>query len=166
MSPRVPIKVALFTAIIVCSLLIMTTSSGNTIAAAPGAPEQLTYHSGDNFVNLAWLPPSSDSGSGLTNYTVYRGTSVEDMEFLANVTANITAYHDDDVSVRDTYYYCVTVWNQDNESASSNAVVVTIESIEKTDDGTLLSIVAIAISVVALQLAIVALWVMIRKAIK
>src|SRR5439155_6272817 len=49
-----------------------TPVSGQTV---PSPPRSLSAAAGDARVTLGWLAPSSDGGSPITNYTIYRGTS-------------------------------------------------------------------------------------------
>src|SRR5207253_2636891 len=48
-----------------------TPVSGQTV---PSPPRSLSAAAGDARVTLGWLAPSSDGGSPITNYTIYRGT--------------------------------------------------------------------------------------------
>ena len=44
-------------------------------ATAPSAPQSLQATAGNAQVSLAWSAPSSDGGSAITGYSVYRGTA-------------------------------------------------------------------------------------------
>ena len=48
---------------------------GHAGATAPSAPQSLGATAGNNQVSLAWSAPSSNGGSALTSYTVYRSTT-------------------------------------------------------------------------------------------
>ena len=47
----------------------------NTVVTTPSAPHSQTATTGELFVSLTWATPSSDGGSTITGYYVYRGTS-------------------------------------------------------------------------------------------
>src|SRR5207253_2065039 len=77
---------------------------------APGAPRDLGAVAGDATVALAWSPPSSDGGSAITNYKVYRGTISGQLSLLATLP-NVLSYTDSAVTNGQTYYYKVTAVN-------------------------------------------------------
>src|SRR5207253_2885637 len=79
---------------------------------------------GDAAVVLTWSPPSSDGGSPITNYKVYRGTSHNGETFLADA-GPVLAYTDTSVTNGQTYYYEVTAENSVGEGPRSNEVSAT-----------------------------------------
>jgi titin len=90
----------------------------------PSAPLGLMAASGDSYVDLTWNPPSSDGGTPITNYTIYRGTSPGVKAFLIEI-GNITFYNDITVTNGITYYYNVSAKNNVGESSFSNDVSAT-----------------------------------------
>ena len=96
----------------------------NAPATPPGAPQSLTATAGDAAVVLTWSPPSSDGGSPITNYKVYRGTSHNGETFLADA-GPVLAYTDTSVTNGQTYYYEVTAENSVGEGPRSNEVSAT-----------------------------------------
>ena len=94
------------------NLASATPQSGQT---APSPPRSLSAAAGDARVALTWLDPSSDGGSPITNYTVYRGTTPGG-ESLLTTLGNVTSYTDATVTNGVTYYYVVTAVNGVGES--------------------------------------------------
>src|SRR5205807_10338069 len=93
-------------------------------ATPPGAPQSLTATAGDAAVVLTWSPPSSDGGSPITNYKVYRGTSHNGETFLADA-GPVLAYTDTSVTNGQKYYYQVTAAKSVGEGPRSNEVSAT-----------------------------------------
>src|SRR5438309_9192559 len=85
----------------------------------PGAPRDLGAVAGDATVALAWSSPSSDGGSAITNYKVYRGTISGQLSLLATLP-NVLSYTDSAVTNGQTYYYKVTAVNAVGEGPRSN----------------------------------------------
>src|SRR5216117_3787688 len=88
-------------------------------AGPPGAPQGLVATAGDATVALAWSSPSSDGGSAITNYKVYRGTISGQLSLLATLP-NVLSYTDSAVTNGQTYYYKVTAVNAVGEGPRSN----------------------------------------------
>src|SRR5205809_931795 len=86
---------------------------------APGAPRDLGAVAGNATVALAWSSPSSDGGSAITNYKVYRGTISGQLSLLATLP-NVLSYTDSAVTNGQTYYYKVTAVNAVGEGPRSN----------------------------------------------
>src|SRR5262249_52821170 len=95
-------------------------NEGNaTPATAPGAPNLTGAAPGTNSVSLAWSAPSSNGGSAITNYKVYRSTA-SGTETLLTTLGNVTSFTDTGLAAGVTYYYQVTAVNAPGESARSN----------------------------------------------
>src|SRR5437773_7235764 len=78
-----------------------------TPATQPGAPQGLSAAPGDATVSLTWSPPSSNGGSPITNYRVYRGFT-SGGETLLTTLGVVTSYSDTAVTNGVTYYYEVS----------------------------------------------------------
>ena len=92
-------------------------------ATVPSAPRTLTGIASNSSVKLSWLAPTSNGGSPITGYSVYRGTSAggESATPLAtNVTA--TTFTDTSAVNGSTYFYTVAAVNAIGPSAPSNEI--------------------------------------------
>src|SRR2546421_200467 len=93
-------------------------------ATPPGAPQGLSATAGDATVTLTWSPPSSNGGSPITNYRIYRGTA-SGSETLITTIGNLLTYSDGAVSNGVTYYYQVSAVNNVGEGPRSNEASAT-----------------------------------------
>ncbi len=125
----------------------------------PSPPINLTAEAGDAYVDLSWEVPLDDGGSQITEYRVYRGTSVGDEALLKIVSGSLTSYRDTTVDNGYTYYYYVTAVNNIGESDPSNEATATPKSAEiaagSSDSGTLMFLgllVLVALGIVILLL--------------
>ncbi len=94
------------------------------VQTVPSAPQNLVATAGSAQVTLSWSAPSSDGGSAITGYKVYRGT-VTGGETLLTTVGNVLTYSDATVTNGVTYYYYVTAVNSVGESAKSNEASAT-----------------------------------------
>ncbi|MDO8429737.1 MAG: fibronectin type III domain-containing protein, partial [bacterium] len=90
-----------------------------TVNASPNAPRDLTATGGTGQIILNWQAPSSDGGSAITNYKIYRGTT-SGGETLLTTVGNVLTYSDTSVSGGTTYYYKVSAVNGIGEGVQSN----------------------------------------------
>ncbi|MDD1756995.1 MAG: fibronectin type III domain-containing protein, partial [Methanomassiliicoccales archaeon] len=95
-----------------------------TPGTVPSAPLGLIATPGDSFINLTWMPPASDGGSPILNYTIYRGASPGGESFLLTIEAS-PSYVDSGLSNSVTYYYKVSATNARGEGALSNEASAT-----------------------------------------
>ena len=91
---------------------------------APSAPRNLAATGGNAQVTLNWQAPSSDGGSPITNYKIYRGL-VPGGESLLTTVGNVLTYTDAAVTNGIPYYYQVTAVNSPGEGAKSNEASAT-----------------------------------------
>jgi fibronectin type 3 domain-containing protein len=102
-----------------------TGSPSNTLSATPrtvpSAPQNLTAvpHKTKG-VNLAWTAPSTNGGSAITGYRIYRRTSGGSLVLVATVSASTVSYHDTTTSKGTQYFYVVRATNVAGEGAASN----------------------------------------------
>jgi fibronectin type 3 domain-containing protein len=83
----------------------------------PTAAQQLTATSGNATAHITWTPPTSDGGSTVSSYRVYRRTSSSSTTFIATVTT--TSYDDNAVTNGTTYIYSVSAVNAVGEGPLS-----------------------------------------------
>jgi len=89
-------------------------------SSSPSAPTGLSaVVVSSSQINLSWTAPSSNGGSAITGYKVYRGTA-SGSETLLVPTGNATSYNDTVVTSGQFYFYKVTAVNSVGESPQSN----------------------------------------------
>ncbi|HEV2890257.1 MAG TPA: fibronectin type III domain-containing protein [Frankiaceae bacterium] len=94
---------------------------------APGAPTLNTATSGNAEVSLSWTAPSSDGGSAISGYKVYRATSSTGTRVQLTTggcggTVLTTSCTDNTVTNGTTYWYDVRAVNNAGTSGSSNVL--------------------------------------------
>src|SRR5579872_4750357 len=97
-------------------------ASGTGTVTVPGSPTGLTATAGNSQVLLSWNAPSSNGGSAITGYNIYRGviSGGEGTTPVATVSGSTLSYTDTGLTNGVTYYYKVTAVNSIGESAQSN----------------------------------------------
>src|SRR5437016_1749395 len=96
----------------------------NPAPTVPSALQDLQGTAGDGRVTLTWHAPSSDGGSPITGYRIYRRTGSGSYSLIATVPAGLT-YADTGVTNGVTYVYQVSATNAVGEAPRSNEVSVT-----------------------------------------
>jgi len=84
----------------------------------------LAGSAGSGVVNLTWSAPSTDGGSAITGYRIYRATTAGSEIFLIAV-GNVTTYADTGVTNGTPYFYKVAAVNSVGESVQSNEASAT-----------------------------------------
>ena len=97
----------------------------------PYVPRDLNATGSNNRVLLTWNAPAHDGGSPITNYMIYRDTSIGGIEFLAEI-GNVLEYTDDDVTNGQNYYYRISAKNAVDESQWTYWVNVAPDNQEPT----------------------------------
>jgi fibronectin type 3 domain-containing protein len=112
-----------------------TEASATPQATAPSAPLTLVASGGNASVALSWAAPTTDGGSGLTGYNVYRGTSAGGEAAIALATGmTLTSFTDTTAANGSTYYYKVVAVNtvgispQSNEASATPQQAATVAS--------------------------------------
>ncbi len=71
-----------------------------------------------NGIKLSWDPPSSDGGSEITNYKIYRGSSPNNELFHEQI-GNVLTFVDTDILNYNKYYYRISAVNSIGEGIQS-----------------------------------------------
>ena len=79
---------------------------------------------GNGQVTLTWQAPSSNGGSAITNYKIYRGTA-SGGEVLVAMLGNVLSWTDTGRTNGQTYYYTISAVNSYGESQQSIEVSAT-----------------------------------------
>jgi hypothetical protein len=88
----------------------------------PDPPTGLRVDGGDRSAQLTWGPPTSDGGSPVLGYCVYRGLTSEGMTLLARLTTPEPGHLDEGLENTWTYYYSVSAFNANGEGRASEFV--------------------------------------------
>ncbi len=89
-------------------------------SSPPSEPRNLTATGHDGYVALSWDPPTSDGGTPVENYKIYR-----DGSHIGSVSAPTTTYDDTAVTNGNTYEYYITAVNAAGEGPASDTDTAT-----------------------------------------
>jgi fibronectin type 3 domain-containing protein len=98
--------------------------ASSTPATIPMAPQSPAANPGDAQATLIWTAPSSNGGSSITGYKVYR-SEVAGTETLLTTLGNVLTYINSGLTNGHTYYYKVSAVNSVGEGPLSNEVSAT-----------------------------------------
>ncbi len=93
--------------------------------ALPGPPRNLNAVGNDRSVTLTWDRPADDGGADISNYSIVRGTSADDMEVLFDADPTSSRYLDFDVVPGTTYHYAVCAISEAGVGQASHVVQAT-----------------------------------------
>jgi len=99
----------------------LSTEVRTAIPTLPDAPENVKIKPGVGQLNISWSPPFFDGGIEITNYRIYRGSSVEDMTMLKEL-GNVYFYADNALNEGELYCYYVRAQNSKGEGAKSPVI--------------------------------------------
>ena len=77
-------------------------------------------------IKLNWDIPTSNGGSAIIQYVVFKGTSPYNLVILNYIDANLLSFIDTNVVNGNIYYYAVSAKNELGESTTSNVVSTNI----------------------------------------
>ncbi len=93
---------------------------------APSAPTSLIATQASGKISLSWTAPTSNGGSSITSYYIYRGTAAGSESATAIGTSTALTYADQNVVAGTKYYYVVKAVNVVGLSTPSNEASFTI----------------------------------------
>jgi titin len=99
-------------------------SGAMPLPTLPAPPLDLVARAESGKVFLTWSAPDSDGGSPILGFRIYRGTTLETMEFFA--TAEETSYEDFGLQDGGTYIYSVAAVNEVGEGERTDGVAATL----------------------------------------
>ncbi len=91
----------------------------------PSYPENLRGSSGNESALLNWDRSRFDGRAPINGYNVYRKTSTQELQKIAEVMEDTSQFTDDNLSNEVTYTYMVTAFNEYGESPYSNSINLT-----------------------------------------
>jgi hypothetical protein len=91
-----------------------------TPRAVPTAPRNVTAKAAGTGITVKWLAPTSNGGSAITGFRIYRGTTSTSGVAIATVSASALSFVDTTAPKKATSYYWVTAINVVGESPRSN----------------------------------------------
>ena len=145
-----------------------STEAMATPVTVPLQPLALQATAGYHLVTLTWAAPSSDGGSAITGYRIYRGTSGGSETLLASV-GNTSSYTDTGLTAGQAYYYEVAAVNAAGEGAMSSEASATPSS-PPSEVGTAgtpanesVSLVLVVLAIIILTIAAVLMFANLRK---
>ncbi|MFW3146998.1 MAG: fibronectin type III domain-containing protein [Thermoplasmatota archaeon] len=89
------------------------------IQSIPSSPVNFTAREDNGFIALEWEPPADDGNSRITNYSIYRGTNLENLAPMSRI-GPLQNFTDSDVEIGKLYYYSVSAENRFGEGSLSH----------------------------------------------
>ncbi|MCE5296553.1 MAG: fibronectin type III domain-containing protein [Euryarchaeota archaeon] len=93
-----------------------------TPMTVPNPPLSLTGTSWDHYVTLTWDEPVDDGGSEILAYNIYKGSTMDALEFIG--TTNLTTFIVAGLEISLEYHYQVSAVNSAGEGDMSNMIKI------------------------------------------
>ncbi|MEM4265217.1 MAG: fibronectin type III domain-containing protein, partial [Thermoplasmata archaeon] len=101
----------------------------------PGVPVNLSATFYDNRIILAWSPPSTNGGTPITHYYIYRSEGQSDFSLLVIVNSSTVTWDDISVIEEKIYSYKLRARNAVGFSCYSEVVTIMTSSREDVSEG-------------------------------
>jgi predicted phage tail protein len=89
----------------------------------PGTPRNVTATTNSTKgINLAWQAPTSNGGSAITQYRIYRSTTSGTETLLTSVSGTTLTYRDTSTKRGTTYFYVIRAVNSVGVGPNSSEV--------------------------------------------
>ncbi len=90
--------------------------------AVPSPPRNLSINATENYIQISWEPPEDDGGTRVIAYDLYKGPTIDQIEYFKRIDVIKNSYQDSDLKVGQTYHYYLTASNFVGESSPSDIV--------------------------------------------
>src|SRR5438094_3929669 len=107
----------------------LSNEASATAITVPTAPQNLQATAGTRNITISWQPPTSDGGSAITGYKVYRSTSSGTETGYVNL-GNVNSYTNTGLTPGVTYFYKVRAVNSVGLSSLSNEASATPQPLQ------------------------------------
>jgi outer membrane protein assembly factor BamB len=92
--------------------------------SVPSPPRNLDATRNEVHILLTWLVPTSNGGSAITNFSIYRGTTSGSETLFVRGFSGGTSWVDTNITVGTKYFYQVSAVNIAGEGPKSNEMIV------------------------------------------
>jgi fibronectin type 3 domain-containing protein len=106
-----------------------------TAPDVPGQPSTLTIKEGVHNITIGWSTPSSDGGTKISTYVIYRSEEGAPFRIIILVPASVHSFLDEGLTANSTYRYYVKAMNVMGTGASSDVAQATVLPIPNQDGG-------------------------------
>ncbi len=98
----------------------------------PGPPVALNAEGGIGFIDIEWMAPSDDGGSGIKQYRLFHGTSLKTAVLLSTLPGDVTSFRHQDLQENVVHIYYLSAVNDMGESGRSDVVFCQVLGIPST----------------------------------
>jgi len=101
----------------------VSNEASTVVPTIPSEPMDLTADASDGTIEMTWVTPTSDGGSAIMGYHIFRGLASGEEEYLTTVDG--TNHTDQGLDNGVEYYYFVTAYNAMGNGSASGEVFAT-----------------------------------------